>query len=34
MFIPVHWRLDKKCVNKHASTKKLSPGELKLKSKP
>ena len=32
-FNDFHWRLDE-CMNRHAPIKKLSPGEIKLKSKP
>ena len=32
-FNDFYWRLDE-CVNRHAPIKKLSPGEIKLKSKP
>ena len=32
-FNDFYWRLDE-CVNRHAPMKKLSPGEIKLKSKP
>ena len=32
-FNDFHWRLDE-CINRHAPIKKLSPGAIKLKSKP
>ena len=32
-FNKFHWRLDE-CIKRHAPIKKLSPGEIKLKSKP